>query len=132
MLMLMLMLMFISCHVWCVQEATKTYTSMLKQIDDPHSHIHSFSTEKAPAIAIAYWKLKEDATVRDVVLQIRADEVSTGQRMKHMLTHIDACATLRMSWMPHVMWYVHALSMVQSHHRDVNHTFADLVQTQGR
>ena len=32
------------------------------------------STLKPPAVALAYWRLPEDATMRDVILAIRADE----------------------------------------------------------
>nr|XP_058947930.1 uncharacterized protein LOC131775835 [Pocillopora verrucosa] len=33
-----------------------------------------WSTRPAPSLAINYWRLKEDAVMRDVILAIRADE----------------------------------------------------------
>jgi len=54
------------------EEAVKTYTMCLKDIDEgPMKH---WQTEPAPQIAINYWKLADDATMRDVILVIRADE----------------------------------------------------------
>lgn len=50
----------------------KTYTDILTAIDD--GRLASWRTRPAPEIAIAYWKLAERATVRDVVMAVRADE----------------------------------------------------------
>lgn len=71
------------------EEAVKTYTHCLKDIDDPKGTLHSWSTQLAPEIATQYWQLPPGATMRDVILQVRADE---------------------------------------AHHRDVNHTFANLLE----
>lgn len=51
------------------EEAIYSYTMFLKEIDNGH-----IENVKAPAIAIDYWKLPKDATLRDVVLVVRADE----------------------------------------------------------
>jgi ubiquinol oxidase len=51
------------------EEAVISYTLYLKEIDEGRS-----PNIPAPAIAIHYWKLPADATLRDVVLQVRADE----------------------------------------------------------
>ena len=67
------------------EEAVKTYTHMLETIE--RGDLAEWKTTPAPLIAKDYWKLKDDATMHDVIKVIRADE---------------------------------------SHHRDVNHTFADL------
>lgn len=54
------------------EEAVKTYTKCLQDIDEgPMKH---WQTQTAPDVAIRYWKLPEDASMRDVVLAIRADE----------------------------------------------------------
>ncbi|KAL8570154.1 hypothetical protein ACOMHN_030951 [Nucella lapillus] len=54
------------------EEAVKTYTKCLQDIDNgPMKH---WQTQTAPELAIRYWKLPEDAMMRDVVLAIRADE----------------------------------------------------------
>lgn len=51
------------------EEAVISYTLYLKEIDEGRS-----PNVPAPAIAKAYWKLADDATLRDVVLVVRADE----------------------------------------------------------
>jgi hypothetical protein len=56
------------------EQAVHTYTLCLKDIDQEGSHIAHWKTKPAPRIAIEYWKLKEDATVKDVVRAVRADE----------------------------------------------------------
>ena len=51
------------------EEAVISYTQYLAEIDNgTHENI------PAPQIAIDYWGLQEDATLRDVVMVIRADE----------------------------------------------------------
>lgn len=54
------------------EEAVKTYTYCLKCIDD--GTLPVWSTRPAPSLAVNYWRLKEDAVMRDVILAIRADE----------------------------------------------------------
>ena len=51
------------------EEAVISYTLYLKEIDEGRS-----PNVPAPAIAKHYWKLPADATLRDVVLLVRADE----------------------------------------------------------
>ncbi|CAD5314291.1 unnamed protein product [Arabidopsis thaliana] len=51
------------------EEAVNSYTEFLKDID-----AGKFENSPAPAIAIDYWRLPKDATLRDVVYVIRADE----------------------------------------------------------
>ncbi|MGQ0621333.1 MAG: alternative oxidase, partial [Panacagrimonas sp.] len=51
------------------EEAVLSYTLYLKEIDEGRS-----PNVPAPAIARHYWKLPADATLRDVVLVVRADE----------------------------------------------------------
>ena len=51
------------------EEAVISYTLYLQEIDEGRS-----PNVPAPAIARHYWKLPEDATLRDVVLVVRADE----------------------------------------------------------
>ncbi|MES2710664.1 MAG: alternative oxidase [Pseudomonadota bacterium] len=51
------------------EEAVISYTLYLKDIDEGRS-----ANVPAPAIAKHYWKLPADATLRDVVLVVRADE----------------------------------------------------------
>ncbi|SMC55823.1 alternative oxidase [Polynucleobacter kasalickyi] len=51
------------------EEAVYSYTEYLKEIDDG-----KIANVKAPQIAIDYWNLPANATLRDVVLVVRADE----------------------------------------------------------
>ena len=78
------------CHRWVgymEEEAIKSYTLCLEEMDRENSPMNKWGQEPAPQIAKQYWHLDDNATVRDVFLMIRADE---------------------------------------AHHRDVNHTFADM------
>ena len=51
------------------EEAVTSYTLYLKEIDEGRS-----PNVPAPAIAKHYWKMSDDAMLRDVVLVVRADE----------------------------------------------------------
>ncbi|KAJ9538083.1 hypothetical protein OSB04_030816 [Centaurea solstitialis] len=51
------------------EEAIHSYTEFLKDIDSG-----AIKNVAAPAIAIDYWRLSKDATLKDVVTVIRADE----------------------------------------------------------
>ena len=51
------------------EEAVYSYTEFLKEIDEGR-----IENVLAPKIAIDYWKLPADATLRDVVLAVRNDE----------------------------------------------------------
>ncbi|WP_237246084.1 alternative oxidase [Sphingopyxis witflariensis] len=51
------------------EEAVTSYTLYLQEIDEGRS-----PNVPAPAIAKHYWKMADDATLRDVVLLVRADE----------------------------------------------------------
>jgi ubiquinol oxidase len=51
------------------EEAVLSYTQYLAEIDAGRA-----PNVAAPAVARSYWKLADDATLRDVVLVVRADE----------------------------------------------------------
>ncbi|KAI7725573.1 hypothetical protein M8C21_019249 [Ambrosia artemisiifolia] len=51
------------------EEAIHSYTEFLKELDKGN-----IENVKAPAIAIDYWRLPADSTLRDVVMVVRADE----------------------------------------------------------
>ncbi|KAK6121216.1 hypothetical protein DH2020_045042 [Rehmannia glutinosa] len=51
------------------EEAIHSYTEYLKDIDSG-----AIENVPAPAIAIDYWRLPKDATLKDVIVVIRADE----------------------------------------------------------
>ncbi|KAI9361178.1 alternative oxidase [Zopfochytrium polystomum] len=68
------------CHrfvAYLEESAIKTYTHCLADIDGGGKIAH-WATAPAPDVAIAYWNLRSDATLRDVVEVVRADE--TGHR----------------------------------------------------
>lgn len=54
------------------EEAVVTYTKLLKDID--HGTMTHWLREPASKVAIHYWNLGDHATMRDVILAIRADE----------------------------------------------------------
>ncbi|XP_042507715.1 ubiquinol oxidase 2, mitochondrial-like [Macadamia integrifolia] len=51
------------------EEAIHTYTEFLKELDNGN-----IKNVPAPAIAIDYWQMAPDSTLRDVVVVLRADE----------------------------------------------------------
>lgn len=51
------------------EEAVHTYTEMLHMVD-----AGKIKNVPAPSVAIRYWNMPEDATLRDVILVVRADE----------------------------------------------------------
>ncbi len=63
------------------EEAVESYTRYLKCIDEGKTDNIS-----APAIAIKYWKLSEDARLRDVVKVIRTDEMQ-HREVNHCLAN---------------------------------------------
>ena len=54
------------------EEAVHTYTRAIAELDA--GHLPGWSALAAPPIAIKYWRLGEAATMRDVLLAVRADE----------------------------------------------------------
>jgi len=56
------------------EQATLTYTHILHHIDNEVGDMGKWKTEKAPEIARNYWKMSENATMKDVIAVIRADE----------------------------------------------------------
>eukprot|EP00794_Sanderia_malayensis_P003766 gene3766-4288_t len=68
------------------EEAVKTYTFCLECIDD--NRLPMWKNLAAPEIAKKYWRLPEDALMRDVILAIRADEAH-HRFVNHTLGTID-------------------------------------------
>eukprot|EP00897_Mesotaenium_endlicherianum_P000747 jgi/Mesen1/10673/ME000009S10459 len=66
------------------EEACHSYTSFLEEID-----AGNIPNVRAPAIARDYWQLPEDATLRDVVLVVRADEAH-HRDVNHFASEIRA------------------------------------------
>ncbi|KAJ1667394.1 inducible alternative oxidase 2 [Coemansia sp. RSA 1646] len=67
------------------EEAVTSYTHFIKEIDAGR-----IENVKAPDIAIAYWNLEETATLRDVVLAVRADEALHRDTNHHFSDRIRA------------------------------------------
>jgi len=67
------------------EEAVISYTQYLTEIDaGRHENV------PAPQIAIDYWQLKPDATLRDVVIAVRADEAEHRDVNHSFVDEIDA------------------------------------------
>lgn len=63
------------------EEAVKTYTVLLKHMDA--GHLPEWSKMAAPEEARTYYNLPENATFRDVVLAVRADEAMHREHNHH-------------------------------------------------
>ncbi|KAK6143713.1 hypothetical protein DH2020_024061 [Rehmannia glutinosa] len=73
------------------EEAIHSYTEYLKDIDSG-----AIENVPAPAIAIDYWRLPKDATLKDVIVVIRADEAH----------HRDVNHFASVSFLDHLECYV--------------------------
>lgn len=63
------------------EQAVHTYTVLLKCIDD--GKLPQFALMKAPKQAIEYYDMPPDATFRDMILAIRADEACHRETNHH-------------------------------------------------
>ena len=54
------------------EEAVHTYTTMLNQYDE--GKLPTWPKLSPPDLGVQYYELPEDATMRDIILSIRADE----------------------------------------------------------
>lgn len=61
------------------EEAVRSYTEFLAEIDNG-----KIENVPAPQVAIDYWGLAEDATLRDVVIVVREDEAGHRDRNHEM------------------------------------------------
>ena len=55
------------------EEAVKTYTNLISEYDE--GKLDLFTKMKPPEEAINYWGLPDDASFRDIIISIRADEI---------------------------------------------------------
>ncbi|KAK9915530.1 hypothetical protein WJX75_000385 [Coccomyxa subellipsoidea] len=63
------------CHAfigYLEEEAVKTYTHAISDIDK--GRLPEWADKSAPDLAKFYWKMPKDATMRDLLLNVRADE----------------------------------------------------------
>lgn len=73
-----------SCHRfvgYLEEEAVRSYTYYLEKIDNGE-----IPNVPAPLVAISYWNLSNDATLRDVVIATREDEAH-HRDFNHSLAH---------------------------------------------
>jgi demethoxyubiquinone hydroxylase (CLK1/Coq7/Cat5 family) len=63
------------------EEAVKTYTGLIKELDE--GRLPEWSNAPAPPEAIKYWALSPNAKLRDVFVAIRADEVAHREFNHH-------------------------------------------------
>lgn len=78
-----------TCHRfvgYLEEEAVKTYTGLLKDIED--GHLKEWQDMLAPAIARNYYKLPSDAKVYDMIKCIRADEAN-HRDVNHTFAGLD-------------------------------------------
>ena len=68
------------------EEAVRTYTHALHDIDST-GQASDWKRTPAPKIAIKYWRMSDDATVRDLIVAVRADEASHSH-VNHTLSSI--------------------------------------------
>lgn len=66
------------------EEAVRSYTEFLSEIDSG-----KIENVPAPQIAIDYWKLSKDATLRDVVIVVREDEAGHRDRNHEMANELN-------------------------------------------
>jgi hypothetical protein len=66
------------------EEAVKTYTILLKHMDD--GHLPEWKDMPAPLEARTYYGLPENATFRDIILAVRADEAMHREHNHHFAT----------------------------------------------
>lgn len=74
------------------EEAIQTYTRMLERIATDGSELAHWRTTKAKPECAAYYQLPEDATLKDIVACIRADEICHGIINHHLASadpHIE-------------------------------------------
>lgn len=69
------------------EEACKSYTEYLNKIDS-----YEVDNVSAPQIAIDYYKLPENAKLRDVILKIRDDEAKHRDRNHGFADSYETCA----------------------------------------
>ncbi|MEE4538874.1 MAG: alternative oxidase [Erythrobacter sp.] len=67
------------------EEAVISYTAYLAEVDGGHQE-----NVPAPQIAIDYWQLAADATLRDVIIAVRADEAEHRDVNHAMVDTLDA------------------------------------------
>jgi len=71
------------------EEAVHTYTVLIEQMEIEGSEIAEWGRQPAPKEAIEYYDMTEDATVYDMIMNIRADE-ACHRDLNHHFADIPA------------------------------------------
>lgn len=71
------------------EEAVKTYTHCLSDIDA--GKLPQWENKKVPEIAQKYWLLPPEATIRDLILAVRADE-ACHSHVNHTFSSMEPAA----------------------------------------
>ncbi|KAI0297637.1 AOX, alternative oxidase mitochondrial precursor [Russula brevipes] len=78
-----------TCHRfvgYLEEEAVRTYTHAIEELE--RGHLPKWEKMAAPPIAKDYWRLPENATIKDVLYAVRSDE-STHRFVNHSLGNLD-------------------------------------------
>ncbi|KAI0056560.1 AOX, alternative oxidase mitochondrial precursor [Artomyces pyxidatus] len=78
-----------TCHRfvgYLEEEAVLTYTRAIEELES--GRLPLWANTPAPSIAIDYWRLKDDATLTDVLYAVRSDE-TTHRFVNHSLANLD-------------------------------------------
>ncbi len=78
--------------------------------------------QQVPSIAKDYWRLGDDATMLDLILAVRADEVRSALSCFLLRSHRSPCCP------PAVLTLRSRVGINQAQHRFVNHSLANLKQ----
>ncbi|KAH9002675.1 AOX, alternative oxidase mitochondrial precursor [Lactarius hatsudake] len=68
------------------EEAVRTYTHAIEELEK--GHLPEWENKDAPSIAKDYWRLEENATIRDVLYAVRSDE-TTHRFVNHSLGNLE-------------------------------------------
>ena len=68
------------------EEAVHTYNSIRDHIDN--GELKEWGSTPAPGIAIDYWRMAPDATMRDMFMAVRADEAN-HRDVNHTFASLD-------------------------------------------
>jgi len=79
-----------TCHRfvgYLEEEAVRTYTHAIEELEE--GHLPEWEHKDAPSIAKDYWRLEENATIKDVLYAVRSDE-TTHRFVNHSLGNLEA------------------------------------------
>ncbi len=71
------------------EEAVHTYSVLIRQLDE--GKLPKWENMRAPKIAINYYELDQQATIRDMFLSVRADE-SIHRDVNHRFSELPSYA----------------------------------------